>query len=96
MFTCNTNTWEAEVGGVPQVQDQLDIHSEFQASQDHITRLFQKERRKRERGEEGRKEKKRKGKQRKQCLSCLNTNSITWVLGVELRSLGLQGKWFIG
>lgn len=41
VYTWNPNTQEADVGGLSQVQDPLDRHSEFQVSQDHIIRLFQ-------------------------------------------------------
>lgn len=41
VYTWNPNAQEADVGGLSQIQDPLDLYSEFQVSQDHITRLFQ-------------------------------------------------------
>lgn len=42
VHTCNPNTQDADAGGLPQVQEKTDLHSEFQVNQYHIIRLFQK------------------------------------------------------
>lgn len=41
-YTCNPNIREAEAGGLPQIQDQAGLQSEFDISLDYMVRLFQK------------------------------------------------------